>query len=38
MFFTTKIYTKEKRVFIIGNGPYLSDTDLDLIKDEYSIS
>ena len=28
---------KGKRVFLIGNGPSLAKTDLDLIKDEYSI-
>lgn len=28
---------KGKRVFLIGNGPSLSKTDLDLIKNEYSI-
>lgn len=27
-----------KRVFLIANGPSLADTDLDLIKDEYSIA
>ena len=27
-----------KRVFLIGNGPSLSKTNLDLIKDEYSIA
>lgn len=27
-----------KRVFIIGNGPSLANTNLDLIKDEYSIA
>ena len=29
---------KGKRVFLIGNGPSLAQTDLDLIKDEYSIA
>ena len=29
---------KGKRVFLIGNGPSLKDTDLDLIKGEYSIA
>jgi hypothetical protein len=27
-----------KRVFIIGNGPSLKDTNFDLIQDEYSIA
>lgn len=29
---------KGKRVFLIGNGPSLKKTDLDLIKDEYAIA
>ncbi len=29
---------KGERVFLIGNGPSLADTNLDLIKDEYSIA
>jgi len=29
---------KNKRVFLIGNGPSLADTDLDLIKNEISIA
>ena len=29
---------KGKRVFLIGNGPSLAKTNLDLIKDEYSIA
>lgn len=29
---------KGKRVFLIGSGPSLKKTDLDLIKDEYSIA
>ena len=29
---------KGKRCFIIGNGPSLNDTDLNLIKDEYSFA
>ena len=29
---------KGKRVFLIGNGPSLKDTELDLIKGEYSIA
>ena len=28
----------KSRVFLIGNGPSLNKTDLDLIKDEYSIA
>lgn len=28
---------KGKRVYLIGNGPSLANTNLDLIKDEYSI-
>ena len=27
-----------KRVFLIGNGPSLNKTNLDLIKNEYSIA
>lgn len=29
---------KGKRIFIIGNGPSLKNTDLDLLKDEYTFS
>jgi hypothetical protein len=29
---------KEKRVFLVANGPSLTNTNLDLIKDEYSIA
>jgi hypothetical protein len=29
---------KEKRVFLVANGPSLANTNLDLIKDEYSIA
>ena len=29
---------KRKRVFLIGNGPSLAETDLDLIKDECSFA
>jgi hypothetical protein len=29
---------KNDRVFLIGNGPSLRETNLDLIKDEYSIA
>jgi len=29
---------KNKRIFIIGNGPSLNKTDLNLIKNEYSIA
>ena len=28
----------DKRCFVIGNGPSLNKTNLDLIKDEYSIA
>ena len=29
---------REKRVFLIANGPSLANTNLDLIKDEYTIA